>query len=766
MRNICLLPIVLGAVTSGQALAQPVEQSGSIDGLNYLLMTGSCSASAPCQIVTYLHYLGGAPSTADDLRKYFGPSFWAQNPNTVVLAPLIANSSATNNWGGVSEGVSPNMQAAVDLVKQVEATVATNPNTVVVTGGSMGGIGTEAAMLQFGPKGTTGQHVFAAGLAYDGALYPQSEKTAAVTALCGVPFTVVHGAQDTTVPFSVDQALASQLSGCAGFSFVPVAGVAHGTWNYGPAGGYAAGTLIDQTLATARQASTGTAVASTKSAAVSTASAPSATMPATTAAQTAPLSIESATITPGNGSITDSNGHVWTITASGSIVEDGQYTPGGGGTSALTILNGIVYGQDNGHDGNTVNPGGWFTLDGGGQNWSASAVPGSSIATTPTVPTAPTGACDTTAATSSGFRVSGSQIIGPHGPFIARGINVSDRDLGDADKMLTMFPGLNFVRVAVYSYQDPSFYAGFIATMTAHGTVVELEHHVETNGATGGGGQGGIASGAWLAEESAFYAAVAAANKGNPYVWFGTTNEPPGQSGLSAWQKATYQAIRGSGNTSIILLEISGWPGNWTNALDGSAYAQMTNVVWDPHFYGWVSRYSTDQATIDKALADIINSIQTITSADGKIPAMVAEYGPSTTGMSMDANGMQTVDSVINRGGAGETGSAVWHWGEQDCCNNLNNGSSLTDLGQRVQLFIGTDVMPPTPCQQAATAQSTVTQITAQVTAETPAAPAAEPAQTEAPPTPTADPSVQAQIDAADAAIAQANAILAGMKAQ
>lgn len=760
MRNIRLLPIVLGAVTSGQALAQPVEQSGSIGGLNYLLMTGSCSASAPCQIVTYLHYLGGAPSTADDLRKYFGPSFWAQNPNTVVLAPLIANSSATNNWGGVSEGVSPNMQAAVDLVKQVEATVPTNPNTVVVTGGSMGGIGTEAAMLQFGPKGTTGQHVFAAGLAYDGAIYPQSEIAAATTALCGVPFTMVHGAQDTTVPFGVDQSLASQLSGCAGFNFVPVAGVAHGTWNYGPAGGYAAGTLIDQTLATARQVPTATAVASTGSAAVSTATAAF----ATTAAQTAPLLIESATVTPGNGSITDSNGHVWTITASGSIMEDNQYTPGGGGTSALTILDGLVYGQDSGRG--PVNPGGWFTLSANGQNWQVSAAPGSSVATAPTVPTAPTGSCDTTAATSSGFRVSGGQIIGPHGPFIGRGINVSDRNLGDADKMLAMFPGLNFVRVAVYSYQDPSFYGAFIATMTAHGTVVELEHHVETNGATGGGGQGGIASGGWLAQESAFYAAVAAAYKSNPYVWFGTTNEPPGQSGLSAWQKATYSAIRGTGNTSIILLEISGWPGGWTNALDPSAYAQMTNVVWDPHFYGWVSRYSTDQATIDKALADMIASIQTITSADGKIPAMVAEYGPSTTGMSLDANGMQTVDSVINRGGNGETGSAVWHWGEQDCCNNLNNGSSLTDLGQKVQLFINTDVVPPTPCQQAATAQSTVTQITAQVAAETPAMPSSEPTQTAVATTAATDPSIQGQIDAADAAIAQANAILAKIKAQ
>src|SRR4051812_24706441 len=75
---------------------------------------------------------------------------------------------------------------------------------------------------------------------------------------------------------------------------------------------------------------------------------------------------------------------------------------------------------------------------------------------------------------------------------------------------------------------------------------------------------------------------------------------------LSQWQSTTYDAIRGAGNNNPILLEISGYPGNWTNALDPSVYASMTNTIWDPHFYGWVPRYSTDQATVDQALADQI----------------------------------------------------------------------------------------------------------------------------------------------------------------
>jgi hypothetical protein len=300
------------------------------------------------------------------------------------------------------------------------------------------------------------------------------------------------------------------------------------------------------------------------------------------------------------------------------------------------------------------------------------------------------------------FKVSGGQIIGPNGqPFIARGINMSDSDMGDAQAAIALFPGLNFVRLAIYSYQDPSAYAAFISTMTANGTVVEIEHHVETDGSTAGGGQGGIASGAWLAAENAFYASVAQANAGNPYVWFGTTNEPPTEPGLSEWQEATVNAIRGAGNNSIIMLEIAGWPGGWQTDMDPGVYASMTNVVWDTHYYGWVSGYSTDQTTVNQALAAEIAGAQTITSADGTVPALIGEYGPSTTGESLDANSTQNVEAVIDDGVAGTAGSAAWHWGQQDCCNNLNNGGSMTSpYGQTVALYINTNVVPLTQCQE------------------------------------------------------------------
>jgi hypothetical protein len=44
-------------------------------------------------------------------------------------------------------------------------------------------------------------------------------------------------------------------------------------------------------------------------------------------------------ITPGQGSLTDCSGNVWTISASGSVMEGSNDTPGGGGTSHLAIVN-------------------------------------------------------------------------------------------------------------------------------------------------------------------------------------------------------------------------------------------------------------------------------------------------------------------------------------------------------------------------------------------------------------------------------------------
>jgi hypothetical protein len=217
-------------------------------------------------------------------------------------------------------------------------------------------------------------------------------------------------------------------------------------------------------------------------------------------------------------------------------------------------------------------------------------------------------------------------------------------------------------------------------------------------------------------------------------------------------------------------LQANGWAeGGQPVMLQGydlSVYSSMTNVVWDVHYYGWLTGYAPDQQKSDAFLAEMIAQVNKVRSADGSIPAMVVEFGPSTTGQSLDANGSQTVDAVLNSSAASQpinNGNAAWHWGMQDCCNNLNSGSSLTEMGQKVAMYIGSSVQPCTAQQTAANAALNLTEITQQVTAADPtqtAPPPADPTQPDTLTPATLPASVQAQIDATDAAITQANAAL------
>ncbi len=284
------------------------------------------------------------------------------------------------------------------------------------------------------------------------------------------------------------------------------------------------------------------------------------------------------------------------------------------------------------------------------------------------------------------FQTVNGQIIDPNGNvFRAQGINVYDSQMGNASQILADFPGLNFVRLNVYSYQSPSAYASFIQTMSAAGVVVELEDHTNSTGSNAGGGSGSAFTGQQLTNESNWYASVASAYKSNPYVWFGTNNEPPA-GGLSAWEQATYNAIRGTGNTSTIMMEVpgGGYPGSSISSqgMDPSVYTSMTNIVADAHFYGWDSSYSTNQSTVNASLASLVQGSQTMISASGAVPVIIGEYGPSTNGSSTDANGSQVLTAVQQ---ASETsGGVAWGWdsGQND---NLTDGSgNLTSFGQEV----------------------------------------------------------------------------------
>ena len=436
---------------------------------------------------------------------------------------------------------------------------------------------------------------------------------------------------------------------------------------------------------------------------------------ASTALVLAAGAVQAQTITPDSGSLTDANGNLWLITSDGSIQENGQWTPGGGGTAALTISNGIVYGED-------ATGKGWLALSGNGQYWTSSAAPAdnatSAAASAGTPPTAAVTASAAPAATvtpaaaapvttcaatpggaaSGNFTTANGQIIAPDGSvFIAKGINVMEGQEPSLSTLQADFPGINFVRYAIYDYASPSALSGFVDALTSAGIVVELEDH-NNNAGNAGGGAGQVFTGSALTTELSWYTAIAKAFVSNPNVWFGTNNEPsevPSAAALSTWQQQTYQAIRGAGNNSPIMVEMNCWSSPVMTCGQGytaSVYAAMTNIIWDDHYYGWLSNYSTDQATVSQNLAQEISASRQITGANGTVPVLIGEYGNSTTGVAIDANAQQVLTAVQSSG----NGSAAWAWGGGNPGDGLSDGGNgLSSYGQEVAGYIALTANAP-----------------------------------------------------------------------
>ena len=246
----------------------------------------------------------------------------------------------------------------------------------------------------------------------------------------------------------------------------------------------------------------------------------------------------------------------------------------------------------------------------------------------------------------------------------------------------------------------------------------------------------------------------------------------------SAWQAATYAAIRGTGNKNPILLEPGGdVVGTFRGGAgvpmmafqDPTVVATMTNVIWDPHIYGYMDNYATDAATNNALVTQVVAAVQAVQSADGVVPAIIGEYRPE------GANGTQLVTAVINAGASGTTGSGAWVWDQDGVVGGpsgdptglvdfgLLSGGQLTTYGQMVALHINTNVVPLTNCQLTPQAQQQINTITAQVTAPTTGTPDASTPATTAPDTSAAatDPSTATLIQQGDAAVAQGNAIAA-----
>jgi len=298
------------------------------------------------------------------------------------------------------------------------------------------------------------------------------------------------------------------------------------------------------------------------------------------------------------------------------------------------------------------------------------------------------------------FSVANGQIIDPDGkPFIAGGINVF-LDQADAATILKTFPGLNAVRLATTPGADQNAIDTLVQGLTSKGVVVLIEDHSSS------GGNPNTSSGQALADEASWYAGLAGKYQNNPYVWFGTANEPdntanPGA--VPAQETAIYNAIRGAGSNAMVLLEMRGGFTNDAAQQSASTYAGMRNVAWDTHYYGWAVNQNTDPATIAKGLQDQIANAQSVKSTDGTMPVVIGEYGPSTTGSgSYDANGLQVVQAVDDSG----HGTFAWAWSAGT--DTLASSGGLTDFGQLVAKHIAAGASTPaTPVPPTNTAPTT-----------------------------------------------------------
>jgi hypothetical protein len=204
-----------------------------------------------------------------------------------------------------------------------------------------------------------------------------------------------------------------------------------------------------------------------------------------------------------------------------------------------------------------------------------------------------------------------------------------------------------------------------------------------------------------LTEESHWYAGLASAFANNPYVWFGSMNEPQGAYGaaeaaVSFQQLATDNAIRAAGNSNIIMFECgvgSGNPGTIGArfGMTASTYATMTNIVWDLHQYNWMNHNSTNQAMADANLLGAASTgrgfraAQTITSADGLVPVLVGETG-LYSGSTNETGGEQIL--AADFGATYTAGTAVWHWYPSNWDNLTDNAGHLNAYGQLIAGYI------------------------------------------------------------------------------
>jgi Cellulase (glycosyl hydrolase family 5) len=322
----------------------------------------------------------------------------------------------------------------------------------------------------------------------------------------------------------------------------------------------------------------------------------------------------------------------------------------------------------------------------------------------PTSPTATNGN-----PTTGNFDVVNGQIIGPNGqPFVAKGVAVyASQAQAEASTIVGAMPDLNFIRLASTPSSDtPQDIAADVQAFQSlnPNIVVEVEDH--TSGGTDGTTNNTL-SGQDLTNEANWYAQVEQATdlpngQRNPNVIYGTANEPNDPSNeqdVVTQEQAIVAAVdnpqaqlsganpspsTNPANDPLVLLEADGGGTFGPQLADPSAYAGMTNVAFDDHYYGWETNGDTSVADNVQALQTEVAGSSSLTESNGasgqqSIPTVIGEYGDSTNGQTVDANGTAAVNAVQTALNDGLVqGAVAWTWNGN---NEPNNSDAITQDG-------------------------------------------------------------------------------------
>ena len=235
-----------------------------------------------------------------------------------------------------------------------------------------------------------------------------------------------------------------------------------------------------------------------------------------------------------------------------------------------------------------------------------------------------------------------------------RGYNCDwDKFGGVKASLYRNFPGANLVRVVCTRTTTPANISPMISELTARKMICFIDYHDTVYGGT-----------------IAWYQGMVAAFKANPYAWLETPNEPTAN--VAPDQIAIINAIRAAGWINPIGLELHGGYMFDNIALVMAAVAQGNQIFLCPHNYGdWWN-----------------GNMQNGANATG-LYSVVDEFGDSTDGSNVDANGTACVQHIIQSQQAHQNGAAFWsatnNWHEGDNLFLDPQGATLSSMGKLIQ---------------------------------------------------------------------------------